>query len=138
MKNDIANIGIIRSRSVPAVLVGDIERGGVFAALYGTWLLLPDDIKPMIKGFIINRFRGDASILKSGIEAVENLTGMKFLGIIPHVSLKFPEEDSLSDTEGLLEGSSATEAFISNIDSLLDTALKSGVDLAEIRRISDV
>jgi adenosylcobyric acid synthase len=138
MARDIANIGIIRERSVPAILVGDIERGGVFAALYGTWLLLPDDIKPMIKGFIINRFRGDASILKSGIDVVEDLTGMKFLGIIPHVSLKFPEEDSLSDTEGLLQGSSATEAFMNNIDSLLDTALKSGVDLAEIKRISDV
>lgn len=58
MERDLANTGLMRSAHVPTILVGDIERGGVFAAIYGTWRLIPDDVRPLMKGFIINRFRG--------------------------------------------------------------------------------
>ncbi|MDR3283441.1 MAG: cobyric acid synthase [Candidatus Methanoplasma sp.] len=135
MDRDIANIGLMRNRRVPAILVGDIERGGVFAALYGTWLLLPDDVRPLVKGFLINRFRGDASLLDGGVRTIEDITGMKHLGTIPYRSLKFPEEDSLSDSDGRLSGDNAEEAFMSNIDALLDAALEAGVDFQAIERL---
>ena len=136
MEKDVANIGMMRSRKIPAVLIGDIERGGAFAALYGTWLLIPEDVRPLLKGFIINRFRGDPSILGEAIEKIEELTGMGYIGTIPLVELKFPEEDSLSDSADKLEGKAAIEEFIKNIDILLETAEKSGLDLKKIDDIS--
>jgi adenosylcobyric acid synthase len=133
---DLANLGMLKELSVPAILVGDIERGGVFAALYGTWLLIPEEQRPLMKGFIINRFRGDGSILKDGIETIEKLTGMKCLGVMPYLNLKFPEEDSMSDKEGKLEGSDTREAFMNNLDELLDEAIRDGLDLDGIDRIA--
>jgi len=133
---DIANIGLMRERRIPAILVGDIERGGVFAALYGTWLLMPEDVRPLLKGFIINRFRGDPSLLGGAIEKIEKLTGMTYIGTIPYAELKFPEEDSLSDASGSIEDPAAAEVFIGNLDSLLETAEKGGLDLKKIDDIS--
>ena len=120
MERDIANVGLMRRLGIPAILVGDIERGGVFAAIYGTWLLIPDDVRPLVKGFVINRFRGEPSILRSGIEEVERLTGMRCLGVLPYMHLRFPDEDSLSSSEGKLEGSDARSAFMDNMDELTD------------------
>ncbi len=136
MDSDIANIGMLRSRSIPAIIVGDIERGGVFAAIYGTWRLIPDEQKPLMKGFIINRFRGERSILKSGIDRIEELTGMKCLGVLPYMYLKFPEEDSMSDKEGKLEGKDIRMAFMDNLDELLKISIESGLDLTSINEIA--
>ena len=120
IERDIANVGLMRRLGIPAILVGDIERGGVFAAIYGTWLLIPEDVRPLVKGFVINRFRGEPSILRSGIEEVERLTGMRCLGVLPYIHLRFPDEDSLSSSEGRLEGSDARSAFMDNMDELTD------------------
>ena len=128
MDRDLANTGLMRELKVPTVLVGDIERGGVFAAVYGTWRLIPDDLKPLMKGFVINRFRGDGSILKSGIERIEELTGMRCLGVLPYENLRFPEEDSLSSSEGKLEGADTHAAFLSNLDEMTEHAIQAGFD----------
>jgi adenosylcobyric acid synthase len=136
MDRDIANIGMMRERNVPAILVGDIERGGVFAALYGTWLLMPEDVRPLLKGFIINRFRGDPTILESAIQKIKELTGMEFIGTIPYLDLRFPEEDSLSNTGGKLEGPTLVDAFIANADHLLEASEEYGLDLKKIKDIS--
>jgi adenosylcobyric acid synthase len=135
MSTDMANVGLMKARGVKAILVGDIERGGVFAAIYGTWLLMPDELKPLMKGFVINRFRGDASILGPGIQKVEELTGMKCFGIVPYESLKFPEEDSLSQTGGNIGSGDLHEEFIRNLDRLIDNAVESGVDLEGIVKL---
>ena len=135
MSTDMANVGLMKARGVKAILVGDIERGGVFAAIYGTWLLIPDELKPLMKGFVINRFRGDASILGPGIQKVEELTGMKCFGIVPYESLKFPEEDSLSQTGGNIGSGDLHEEFIRNLDRLIDNAVESGVDLEGIVKL---
>lgn len=124
MDRDIANIGVMRALGLPTMLVGDIERGGVFAALYGTWLLIPEDVRPLVKGFVINRFRGDGSILADGIREIEGLTGMRCLGVLPYMDLRFPEEDSLSDSSGRLSGTDARSAFVANVDELTDAAEK--------------
>ena len=118
----------MRETGINAVLVGDIERGGVFAAIYGTWRLLPDDVRGQVRGFVINRFRGDASILADGIARIEDMTGMRCLGVLPYMDLRFPEEDSLSDSQGRLSGTDARSAFMANIDEFTDTAESSGFD----------
>lgn len=136
MSRDLANTGLMRQLGVPAVLVGDIERGGVFAALYGTWRLVPDDVRPLLKGFVINRFRGDPSILGSGIAEIERRTGMRCLGVLPFLHLRFPEEDSLSKSEGALEGDDPRQAFLANVDALLKAAEDSGFDFDALMDIA--
>ncbi|MDK2892757.1 cobyric acid synthase [Methanohalophilus sp.] len=93
---DIVNIGSARLTQAPIILVGDIERGGVFASLYGTIALLPEDVRKQVKGFIINKFRGDEAILRPGIEKLEKLTAIPVLGVLPYSKLGIPSEDSVS------------------------------------------
>ena len=93
---DIANVLLARELQYPIVLVADIERGGVFAQVFGTIQLLPDDIAPLVKGIIINKFRGDPAIFAPGIEILEEICGVPVLGVLPYVSMDLPSEDSLS------------------------------------------
>ncbi|MDV0444170.1 cobyric acid synthase [Methanorbis rubei] len=93
---DIANIQLAKRLQIPIILVGDIERGGIFAQIYGTIALLPDDVRPLVKGIIVNKFRGDAQLFESGRKILEDLTGIPVLGIVPWMKLALPEEDSLS------------------------------------------
>jgi adenosylcobyric acid synthase len=93
---DIANIYVARHLKAPIILVGDIERGGVFASLYGTVQLLPEDIRPLVKGLVINKFRGDPAILENGLGSLEKLTGVPVLGVLPYLDLAIPSEDSVS------------------------------------------
>ncbi len=132
MDRDVANIGMMRALKLPSILVADIERGGVFAAIYGTWLLMPEDVRPLLKGFVINRFRGDGSILADGVRKMEELTGMKCLGVLPYAFLRFPEEDSLSRSEGKMDGSDARSAYLDNIRELGRMFLDAGLDLDAI------
>lgn len=136
MDNDIANVGMMRATGVPAVIVGDIERGGVFAAIYGTWRLIPDELKPQLKGFIINRFRGEGSILAPAIKRIEDLTGMKCLGVLRYEYLRFPEEDSLSSSEGKLEGVDVHSAFISNLDEMIAHAEADDFDFESFKKMA--
>ncbi len=93
---DLANIYVARRLNAPIILVGDIERGGVFASLFGTVQLLPEDIRPLVKGLVINKFRGDPAILGSGLLTLEKLTGVPVLGVMPYLDLDIPSEDSVS------------------------------------------
>ncbi|HJK35729.1 MAG TPA: cobyric acid synthase, partial [Methanocorpusculum sp.] len=93
---DIANIQLAKRLKIPIILVADIERGGVFAQVYGTIALLPDDVRPLVKGIVINKFRGDPELFASGKTILEELTGVRVLGVVPWTQLNIPEEDSLS------------------------------------------
>jgi adenosylcobyric acid synthase len=93
---DLANIYVARHLNAPIILVGDIERGGVFASLFGTVELLPEDIRPLVRGLVINKFRGDPAILESGLAKLEEITGVPVLGVMPHLDLNIPSEDSVS------------------------------------------
>ena len=95
-ERDIANIYVARYLQAPIILVGDIERGGVFASLFGTVQLLPEDIRPLVQGLVINKFRGDPAILDSGLKSLEELTGVPILGVLPYLDLAIPSEDSVS------------------------------------------
>ncbi|RLI75017.1 cobyric acid synthase CobQ, partial [Archaeoglobales archaeon] len=93
---DLANIGIARIANPDVYLIGDIERGGVFSSIYGTYKLLPDDVVRLVKGFIINKLRGYESLLSDGIRELEKLINVKCLGIVPYLDFPLPSEDSLS------------------------------------------
>lgn len=96
-ENDIVNMGMAKLANAPVLLAGDIDRGGVFASLYGTVKLLEKDEQQRIKGLIINKFRGDAEILRPGLDMIEERTGIPVVGVVPMASLDLDDEDSLSE-----------------------------------------
>lgn len=95
-QDDFVNMGMARMARAPVLLCGDIDRGGVFAALYGTVKLLEPDEQAMIRGLIINKFRGDVEILRPGLGTLEELTGKPVLGVVPMLDVDVDDEDSLS------------------------------------------
>ncbi|RAP44493.1 MAG: cobyric acid synthase CobQ [Methanosphaera sp. rholeuAM6] len=96
---DLANMLMARITDADVVLVADIDQGGVFASIVGTYFLIPEEDRKRIKAVIINKFRGNADVLKSGIDTVEEITGIPIIGIMPFdETLNLPEEDSASLT----------------------------------------
>ncbi len=98
-QNDIVNMGMAEIADAPVLLVADIDRGGVFASLYGTVMLLEEDEKRRIKGLIINKFRGDKALLDPGIKMIEDMLNIPVIGTIPYVPLELVDEDTLIDYE---------------------------------------
>ena len=96
-QDDIVNMGLAKLVDAPVLLVGDIDRGGVFASLYGTVKLLEEDEQARIRGLIINKFRGDVEILRPGLAQLEELTGKPVVGVVPYGRFDIDDEDSLSE-----------------------------------------
>ncbi|MFV0497900.1 MAG: cobyric acid synthase [Candidatus Fimivivens sp.] len=94
---DIVNMGMAQMADAPVLLVADIDRGGVFASIYGTIALLKPEERSRVKGVIINKFRGDKTILQSGIDMLTELTAIPILGVLPYLNLDIEDEDSLTD-----------------------------------------
>ncbi len=95
-QDDIVNMGLAKLVDAPVLLVGDIDRGGVFAQLAGTVMLLEPKERVRIQGMIINKFRGDQSILDPGVEMIQEITGIPVVGVVPYMQVDIEEEDSLT------------------------------------------
>ena len=96
MEDDIVNMGMAAMADAPVIIAGDIDRGGVFASLAGTMMLLKDEDRPRVKGVIINKFRGDVEILRPGLEMLEDIIKVPVLGVVPYMKVDVDDEDSLS------------------------------------------
>ena len=95
--DDFVNMGLARLVDAPVLLVGDIDRGGVFAQLYGTIALLEEEERARVKGVIVNKFRGDRAILEPGLRQLEALCGVPVAGVVPYVHVDIDDEDSLTE-----------------------------------------
>ncbi|QLH75762.1 MAG: cobyric acid synthase [Methanomassiliicoccales archaeon] len=133
---DIANMTTARITSAPVILVGDIDKGGVFAGLFGTYSLLSEDEKRMVKGFIINRFRGDASILKKGVDELERRLSCPCLGIMPYLRLNVPAEDSmeLGKSGPMSSEGDVRDSWSRSLDLLADEMARS-LDIGKIENL---
>jgi adenosylcobyric acid synthase len=132
---DIANMGFAEAADLPVVLCGDIDRGGVIASLVGTHAVLEPDERARIRGFFVNRFRGDTSLFSEGVAQIERRTGWPGLGVVPWFAdaSKLPAEDALGLTEGTGDGpvkiAVPVISRIANFDDLDPLRLEEGVTL---------
>jgi len=95
--DDLVNMGMAEMADAPVLLVGDIDRGGVFASLAGTMMLLTEEERARVKGVIINKFRGDLAILEPGLRMLEDIIKVPVVGVVPYMKLDVDDEDSLSE-----------------------------------------
>ena len=107
-QKDIANMGFASAVDCPVILVGDISRGGVFASLYGTVKLLPEKEQSLIKGLVVNKLKGNREFFAEGEKILEDITGVKTLGVMPYMKLDLEDEDTLTE-DGIMK----TEEIIS-------------------------
>lgn len=142
-QNDIVNMGLAKMVDAPVLLVGDIDRGGVFAQLLGTLMLLEEDEKSWVKGLIINKFRGDKSILDPGIEMLEEKGNVKVAGVVPYMNLALEDEDSLTERfdkkeEGLIDIAVIRYPRISNFTDFNIFEQMPGVTVRYVTSISEL
>ncbi len=97
---DIVNMGLARARNLPVIVAGDIDRGGIFAALYGTLALLDAADQALICGFVVNKFRGDPSLLAGGLDRISALTGRPVLGVVPYLPGVWLDSEDTITMEG--------------------------------------
>lgn len=93
---DIVNMGMAELINAPVILIADIDRGGVFASIYGTLMLLSEQERQRVRGVIINKFRGDVELLKPGIKQIEALTQVPVIGVVPYLNVDLEEEDGVA------------------------------------------
>ena len=133
-ENDIVNMGLAKMFHAPVILVGNIDVGGVFAQILGTGMLLTDEERKLVKGYIINKFRGDIGLLMPGIEMFKEHCDLSYLGTMPYV------EHSIMDEDSLVYGSDAVHKFDSyeaeevSLNTLADI-IRKNLNIEEIYRM---
>lgn len=145
---DLTNMGLAREAGLPVLVVGDIDRGGVFASLFGTLALLAAPDQAHVAGFLINKFRGDGAILAPGLAQIEQLTGRPVIGVLPHVAdLWMDVEDSLALEAPRPEAPTGADTldvavlrlrWMSNFTDLDALAAEPGVRVRFTRSVADV
>ncbi|MBE6050702.1 MAG: cobyric acid synthase [Clostridium sp.] len=136
---DIVNMGMAKMAKAPVLLAGDIDRGGVFAQLMGTVMLLEEAEKALVKGTIINKFRGDKNILMPGVEMLEDMSKIPVVGVVPYMNVDIDDEDSLSErftkkvTAGLVD---IAVIRLPRISNFTDFNVLEGVEGVSLRYVS--
>ncbi len=138
-KDDIVNMGMARFARSPVLLTGDIDRGGIFAQLLGTLMLLDPDEQNMVKGLVVNKFRGDKSIFQSGTDILREKGGKPVAGVIPYIDCDIEDEDSLSQkleqkTIGIIDIAVIRLPRISNFTDMDVFSQYSGVSVRYVTR----
>lgn len=134
-QNDIVNMGMAEMADAPVLLVADIDRGGVFASLYGTVKLLEPEERARIKGLIINKFRGDKALLDPGITMIEEMLQIPVIGTIPYTHLELVDEDSIVDYEKACNTNPQTEQEMEKELNKLSRTLRGHMDMEYIYHI---
>lgn len=140
-QHDIVNMGMARMAKAPVLIAGDIDRGGVFASLYGTIMLLDEEERSFVKGTIINKFRGDINLLKPGLDMLNDLIHIPVVGVVPYLKVDIDDEDSLTErftrtkVEGLIDIAIIRLPRISNFT---DFNAIEHIEGASVRYISSV
>ena len=143
-EDDFVNMGMAKLADAPVLLVGDIDRGGVFAQLIGTVDLLDEDERERVKGLIINKFRGDKSILEPGVAMIEERAKIPVVGVTPYINIQVDDEDSLSSR---LEGSREVKLIdiavirvprISNFTDFNPFEMVEGVSLRYVKHVGEL
>lgn len=143
-KDDIVNMGLAELVDAPVLLVGDIDRGGVFAQLVGTVMLLDAKEQDRVKGVIINKFRGDISVLEPGLDMLKDRCGKEVLGVVPFADVEIGEEDSLSEElskkeiTGCIDIAVIRFPKISNFTDFQAFALESMVSVRYVEKVSEL
>ena len=142
--DDIVNMGMARMAKSPVLLAGDIDRGGVFAQLLGTLMLLEDDERAMVKGLIVNKFRGDKTILDPGLDILRERSGIPIAGVVPYTLLDIDDEDSMSDrlsvrgTKELVDIAVIRLPKVSNFTDFIALDAIDGVGVRYVQRPGDL
>jgi adenosylcobyric acid synthase len=143
-EGDLVNMWMAEAADAPVLLVGDIDRGGVFASLYGTVMLLEPRERARIKGMIVNKFRGDVRILEPGLRMIEEKLGIPVIGVVPWTDADIEDEDSVSERLSAVSGSGEITVavvrlkHISNFTDFQALSLHPGVTLKYALRPSDL
>ena len=114
-EGDLVNMAMAKAADAPVLLIGDINPGGVCASVYGTVKLLPEDEQKMIKGIVINKFRGDVKILEPGLDMLEELLGIPVVGVIPYMDVDIEDEDSVTERFNRQYGGEAVRIAVVHI-----------------------
>lgn len=134
-ENDIVNMGMAEIADAPVLLVADIDRGGVFASLYGTVMLLEDHERARIKGLIINKFRGDKSLLDPGIDMIEELLNIPVVGTIPYMDLQVIQEDNLANNDKISNMKEYVKTAVENEFKEISRLVRENIDLSLVYEI---
>ncbi|WP_066498365.1 cobyric acid synthase [Abyssisolibacter fermentans] len=140
--NDIVNMGMAEMVDAPVLLIGDIDRGGVFASIYGTLMLLSKEEQERVKGFVINKFRGNVDILMPGVRMLEEKINKPCLGVIPYIDLNIDDEDSVTERfrdkgKGDINIGVIKLPYISNFSDFTPLELEHGINVKYILNSDD-
>jgi len=143
-RDDFVNMGLAKLVDAPVLLAGDIDRGGVFAQLYGTIVLLDPDERARVKGTIVNKFRGDRSILEPGLKTLEELCGVPVAGVVPYIHVNIDDEDSLTERfhrstkKGLIDIAVIRLPYISNFTDFAPFERQENVSLRYVESVGEL
>ena len=134
-KFDITNMKIAQKTNSPVLLITDIERGGAFASIIGTMELIEKKYADLVKGFVVNKFRGDIEILKPGFKKLRKMTGLPVFGTIPLVNFDIPDEDSIGTSSKNLKWNSTSLKKLDKEINKIAKVVKSSLNICQVEKL---